>query len=310
MALLKSFSSGASAPKVGLRRHLHRNLAGWRPDRPMKNVHASSVTTEDARRKFCPRAYALWDIQKPEKHQEFLSTALSMTFGIGRKVEDLVQDAMGLETLVGDWECAACSAMVTFQKQPPKCPKCNCKLMVYKEVRFVSQTCGASCGVDMLWDEGTGKLRVIESKSMDKDECKKLVGPLIEHKQRTAWYLRIIEDSDHPCKGQIHTDEAILLYTSKGGFGFADPEVKTWGFADDGFSPFKEFRVQRDDGMTEKFEARAQIVQEWRLLFSAWKQAEAPEHMRPPLPARVCGTSLDPRARTCSLCKACFVQGG
>lgn len=306
-----AFKTGAEmvAPKVSLRRLLHRELAGFEQDRTMDNVHASSVTAEDPSRKFCARAYALWTIKPPEKHSRFLSTALSMTFDIGRRVEDIVRETME-DYLVGDWQCPSCNQMHEFLTRPLCCSKCKLpgRLLEYREIRFVCQESGISCGVDMLFNEGTGKLRVVESKSIDKDLGKALVAPNAEHRLRTSLYLRIIENSNHPMKDQIWTDEGVVLYTSKGGYGYADPEVKTWGFPDDGFSPFKEYRVKRNDASTDVYIARGKQVKEWR---EQWNlQLDSDSHEADlELPGRICKTSLDSRARTCSLCQACFAVG-
>lgn len=303
MQFLKA--GAAQTPKVSLRRLLHRNLSGKRPGRTSANVHASAVTANPpASYSFCARMYALWDIHQPGIPEEFLSTALAMTFRIGRDVETHVQEAMR-DALVGHWRCPQCSRFHEFQKRPERCQHLACSLkghlLEYEEVRFTSLISGISCGIDILFDEGTGKHRVCESKSMDKDECKKLTAPLAEHRLRMMLYLRIIEESGSPYKDRVHTDEGVILYTSKGGFGFADPEVKTWGFPDQAFSPFKEYRVKRNDDLTEPYHQRGVGVKAWRSALS--------DGLNPSLPARTCQTSMDSRARACQVCKQCFAGG-
>ena len=44
----------------------------------------------------------------------------------------------------------------------------------------------------------------------------------------------------------IDTSKATVLYTTKGGYGVPDPDLKKWGLSDH-FSPFKEFEIERDD---------------------------------------------------------------
>jgi hypothetical protein len=109
---------------------------------------------------------------------------------------------------------------------------------------------------------------------------------------RTNLYLRIIDESAHTWSTLVNTQKATVFYISKGGYGCADPELRKWGLTE-GFSPFKEFEIARDDKATEAVAARSKVVKDFR-------------DKKIGMPTGVCSTAMAKRAITCNFKAACF----
>ena len=167
MKFLKKLS--AMHPERGVKYYLHAQLAKWEPARPIKTIHASALTKTGV--EFCPREYALMDLLKIKPANEFVPTATAVTWAQGRLGQDqLVGWLADAGRAVCDWKCAACGTVAKLMKRPPACSTCQCKVLLPIEPRFISLVSGASCGVDTLADLGYPKLRVVEIKTVLKDE--------------------------------------------------------------------------------------------------------------------------------------------
>ncbi len=235
----------AKAEPISLRYRLHKSLAGHRNGRSLLNLHASDMTKDVP---FCARQRLLQRLLKLDPAPEFLSAPLAMVFGFGRMIERHVQEvAADAGIAVGDWFCPFCGNQHSMQLRPRKCHKCCHGDLEYRERRFVSQVSGVSCGLDLLVTGLGPKFKIVEIKTMQKEDFKKLVAPLAEHRLRTNLYMRIVAESNDEDRAQIDTTEAVVLYVEKGGFGAKDEEVLKWKLGDGGFSPFREYVVKRDD---------------------------------------------------------------
>ena len=288
---MKFLKQALKTPDKSLKFLLHRHLTTTQPGRSYKTLHASSLTKEDP--EFCPRENALAVLLGIKPHPETLIASQEAVFTLGRIWQDQIVNWLGdMGRAVGDWKCLACGARQEFCKRPVKCPHCGCRAFKPEEFRFRSEICGASCGIDTLLDIGEPRHVVVEIKTMRPEEFKTLVAPLAEHRYRTNLYLRLVAESDSPFKDRVNTARAKILYTSKGGFGNADPELETWGLPDK-FSPFKEFEIQRDDAMTDGIVARAKMFWDFRTGKAG-------------LPLGLCPTALCKRAKVCPVMKSCF----
>ena len=278
-------------PHKDLKFLLHEHLHVRDPHRGVKTVHASELTHDE--REFCPRFYALADVTKAKLPDRWLSTSESVTFAMGKWLQDQVVHWFAeMGRAVGHWVCVSCNQLHEFQLRPVKCKSCGSRVFKPEEVRFVSAKSGASCGVDMLINTGKPLLVPVEIKTMDKDVFKALVAPLAEHRLRTTLYLRIIAESGHHWANRVDTSMAHVLYVSKGGFGCADPQLKTWDIYEH-FSPFKSYEVPRNDKLAEPQSRLARVVKQFR-------------EGKVGMPAGVCPTAMTKRAKICPLCKACF----
>lgn len=270
--------------------YLHQHLSGFEDGRPMSTVHASSLTKPDG---FCPREYALHDVTKQKPKDQWLTTSERVTFQIGRDVErNIVLWFAEMGRAVCDWKCVSCGTMHKFTLRPECCQECGVKKLEPVEMRFKSAKNGASCGLDMSLHLNSAKLIPHEIKTMDKDEFKKLEAPLAEHRLRGKLYLKIIAESDNPNAKKIDTSKLVILYTTKGGYGCADPSIKKMGFTD-GFSPFKEFEIKRDDKELDDILLRAQVLEDFR------KKTVG-------MPHGICPSAMSARAAKCTFKTKCF----
>lgn len=272
-----------------LKYNLHKHLSRYETARPLKKVHASELTKPEG---FCARFYALADLTHYEPKDEFLTTSLSMTYSMGRVLQDFVVNAFAdMGKCIGHWRCMACNKLHTFKPRPTACKACGCKGFKPEEVRFESAISGASCGVDMLVNLGFPKLIPVEIKTIKNEDFRKLAGPLAEHKLRTNLYLRLIAESDSDYVAHVDTTQARVIYIDKGAYGIADQTLKVMGLWDQ-FSPFKEFEIERDDSQTDALVAMAMKVKEFRTTKA--------------IPKGICASSMAKRASDCHLRKACF----
>lgn len=273
---------------------IHRRLAGWEEAREHGVVHASDLMKE---LEFCPREWAFLDLGLCSKKDNFVGTALRITFDHGRSVEYNIRNNYLRDVMSGYWRCKVCGTRhPTFGKAPKvTCGKCNWgkgPLWEYDEVSFVSPHSGISGGIDGLVDVGDSKLRILEIKTVDKDEFRKLEAPLAEHRFRTALYLRLVEESEVPESNRINPTSASILYVSKS-FGFKDESMREEGIKDAPFSPFKEFTVTRQDTLVESSVAKARVLHHWRTTQQG-------------MPCGVCSNGLTKRAQQCAAIGPCW----
>jgi len=281
-------------PKISVKKLIHQRLAGYRKARGYTRIHASDVTKPE----YCPREVRLMETLKTPHKDEFIGTALAITFDHGEENNSMVADKWLRDIVVGDWKCSECSHVQGFIKYPKSCPKCLSTSLTYQEVRFTSKVSGVSCGIDIFLDVGAPKLLPVELKTIDRNKFKdpkkggkELIAPLAEHKQRTCLYLRSISESGSPHKDKIDTTKAIILYRSKG-HGVKDTDIYDYDFKDDAISPFKEFLVLRDDALTDMPVRRAWAVSKSRELGV--------------IPEGECKASFCDRAVDCHVSQACF----
>lgn len=270
---------------------LHRHLRGTRKARSYSKVHASDLMSSKG--EFCPREYALGMKYFNPRPDDKILTCEQVTFDYGYAVEDLVRTYFAeMGRAVGEWKCVQCNQLHSFQHRPAACTNCKGKVLEYEEVRVESVASGVSCGIDLLVDFGRPRLTVVEIKSMEATQFKKLLAPLAEHKFRTNLYMRCAQESEHPMKHRIDFQRSYIIYVVKGGYGHQDPEMKLWGLLDGDFSPFKEYPIERDDSLTQTLMERATMVEEFKKTGV--------------LPLGICPTSICNRARFCQQVDHCF----
>ena len=273
--------------------HLHKHLARtddyWRVD----HLHASDVTKSD----FCPRYFALARLLNHTPKPRPSPTCEQVVFQQGRMHATMLISWLAEAGLAwGNWGCLACGRVVKHSRRPKACPvpKCQRKLFRYIEMRITSKATGIGCGIDLyvaLPDHDL--LTVVELKSYDKEKFLGLKMPLAEHRVRTSLYLRCLAECEEEFVEGVELNEARILYISKGGYG-AKTTVpnKEWGLRDRAWSPFKEFTIQRDDGMTEDYVSRALPVHQF--------------YQDGVMPKGVCPHALASRAENCELRPRCF----
>ena len=275
---------------------IHRQLAGWESPRPHGTIHASELLKE---REFCPREWAFLDLGVVRKPDEFVGTAMRITFDHGRDMEYRLRNDWLRPYMVGHWECEVCGHQYEKFGKAPKnyCTACGWFKWQYKEVRVLDPDSGVSGGIDGFVDVGEKKLRLLEIKSMDKDQHKTLLAPLAEHKMRTALYLYLVAKSVQSIAQRVNQSKATILYVSKS-YGFKDESLAEVGIKDAPFSPFKEFIIERDDTLIKTPLARATALTHWRKLRESGTAVG--------LPCGICHNGLIKRAQQCTACSVCF----
>ncbi len=275
----------------GVKYFIHQALAGYRPSRGHKFIHASELTKPGE--EYCPRATAIMDLLHYQHGNEFISTASAVTYDLGRHLQDrLVHWLADAGRAICHWKCLACGSMQHFCKRPASCPSCGCQSFSPREPVFKSAVSGAQGSIDVLAYLDTPLLRIVEVKTIMKEDFANLKAPIAEHRLRTNLYMRIVKESGHEWAPQIDTEQANIIYVCKGGYK-ADDSPADWGLKDAAFSPFMEFVVQRDDAATEPYVKKAKAVTDFRSGVAG-------------MPCAVCANSLVKRAKFCPVREQCF----
>ena len=285
-----SYLHAKNKAQYSIKRLLHKRIAGHQKGRPLKTIHASAITYKE--KPFCAREHSIYTITDVQPVDEFLSTALSVTFQQGRYIQAKINDEWLGDIMVGDWKCPHCGNIELECKKPKVPCDCGVDLWLYEEPNIVSEYSGISGGIDVVLDIGLDKFVIVEVKTIDKDKFRDLKAPLSEHRERTQLYLRLISESETELAKQIDTSMATILYVSKS-YGFKDLAMREYDFRDDTFSPFKEFKVKADHKACDKMSELGKSVKDFR------------EGLKP-IPAKICGTILAKRAKKCCCIKECF----
>jgi hypothetical protein len=262
---------------------LHKALTTVEAARPVANLHASALTRTDP--PFCPREVVLCKKLDRKPYPQTVAAPMTVTFHEGRDTQARFNNYWMRNRMVGDWQCQQCGSVSYFCKAPLKCYLCKSKDLDYKEVIFYHPS-GAQGSLDAIMDVGKKKLRLVEVKIMAIDEWVKLKAPLAEHRARSKLYLELIAGSDHPQRDTIDTQRIHILYKLRG-YGKKDEKLGI-------ITPFKEFVVERNSEEVAVYLDMATAVTTSR--GSEWAM----------IPAGICATMLDTRAKSCCVVKDCF----
>jgi hypothetical protein len=287
---LKKAMAQQAKPKESVIGVLKKNLGGVRQNRSRSQLHASDITQPD----FCPRQWALHDLQGIKAHSEYLPLALQTTFDLGCiTAKTLIEEWAG-DDVVGNWVCRRCEQQRTMTSKPKGiCPDAKGKnrdhIWEYEEVTFEAAEYGLTGSIDALFILGP-LLRVTELKILAAEEFDKILAPQSEHRIRTSLYMRLIAESNSVYKSRFNLHEATVLYVSRG-FGRKNPEHLTPYGAEE-IMPFREFVVERDDAITKEPLQKAKALK----IFREEKK----------MPTGICATAVDKFAKKCDVCSLCF----
>lgn len=282
----------------GIKYLLHKKLATSDVPRSIDILHASELTSVE--KKFCPRERAFLLRDGDNRKDNFLGTALNITFFVGRWYEHHIRNTWLREYSIGNWECTSCGYVLEYQTAPSHedaCAGCGASGSRYEyiEPRAYSKKYEVSCGIDqMVWRNE--RISIVEIKTIDKIQFKDLKAPLHEHYKRTQFYLDLLEESDWmDLDADFNLDTATILYVCKG-FGFKDKYKDREAIPDTRCSPFKEYTVKRG---------------KHKDMLSIYKMALQVKKFRADgvLPKRdVCPTPTCTRAGLCTYVKECFAE--
>jgi hypothetical protein len=142
---------------------------------------------------------------------------------------------------------------------------------------------GVTCGIDLLVDVGKPKLRLVEIKTMIKEDFQKLVAPLAEHRLRTVLYLNLVKNNA-ALADKIDTNAATVLYIAKSHGNYDKDQGSV--------TPFKEYEVKYNEEMIEPYLAAA-------TQFGRWKKHNL-------MPEPICKHTQTKRAGKCAVAALCF----
>src|ERR1043165_1796852 len=272
----------AQKPKHSIISVLKAHLGGMEHARPREEVHASDITADD----FCPRQWALLDLQEAKPAHRFVPVALAVTFDMGNEAERLLVEEWGGDRVIGNWRCRYCGDQRTMVPHPDGCCKDGRKhWWQYVQIRIEAPEYGVSGGMDALFNVGASSLLIVEVKTLNPTDFDKIVVQIPEHRYRTNLYMKLAAESHSPYKDKINTTEARVLYISRG-YGIMNAQ---WNE----ILPFKEFEIKRDDASLTPLLQRAKALK----IFRATKQG---------MPSGICDTAQDKYAKKCGVCVECF----
>ncbi|MDH5185035.1 MAG: hypothetical protein OEX12_14220, partial [Gammaproteobacteria bacterium] len=200
--------------KPSLRAYLHTRMTGLRSPRSIMRIHASELTKPDT---YCPRETSLHLITGRDRPDDYINTCLQYTFDLGDALHDLLRDTWARDIVFGDWRCKHCDKRYYQTRYPKSCTGCGRSRFMYEEVRFKSLVSGASGGLDLLVKlPGVDKLVIVEAKTIKHDDWKVLKAPQAEHELRTNYYMRLVDESDNNLGEFIDTEQALVIYMTKG----------------------------------------------------------------------------------------------
>lgn len=282
MSWLRQAIHQVSKPKQSIIGVLKQQLGGPQVARSMKIVHASDVTKVE----FCPRRWAFFDLFEKQPEMEMVSTALDVTYQMGRQAETLLIEEWAGDAVVGNWRCRYCNDQRSMVPKPGGHCLISGRKHWWQYVQMVVEAPEYQLqgGIDALFNIGAPQLVVTEIKTLNPTDFDTILLPLPEHRLRTNLYLWILSRSLHPHKEKINLHEARVLYISRG-YGRMNAE---WNE----ILPFKEFVVKRQDADLMEFLKRAKELKGFR------EQGF--------MPHGICSTAMDKIAKKCSVCTACF----
>jgi len=280
-----------STDKVGkliVKDLLYAKVGGSEPARGQTTIHASDLTKQNNQwgAGYCPREVYLRQRAGLKRASQFLPVATAVTFNEGRDKQWRLNNDWLVDIMWGQWKCLPCGDTIAWGLKPEFCSICEHSLFEYVEPRIIDHISGVSGGIDAVIDVGEKKLRIIECKIMKADDFKKLQAPLSEHRVRTRLYLRQIAGSKQKFAKKIETDFAHILYIMRG-HGCKQEDGK--------ISPFKEYIVERNDSEVQHFLGMAHALTLSRKF----------DHI---VPAGICKTQMEDRARKCPVAKTCFSE--
>ena len=260
---------------------LHQEVGGYEQERDAHEVHASDLTREKPL--FCPREVVLMRRLDIQKYKQAISFAMRLTFDEGADKQWRINNDYLRAHMVGRWRCTRCDRKSEFQVGPPNSEGYHCLRHNWEYIEpTLTHPVGITGSLDGLVQFVPSKIRMLEVKILKDEFFRKLVGAYAEHRLRTQLYLRMIaEGASFPVK--VDSEIGHVVYMMRG-FGIKDVEH--------GFSPIKEYTVERNDAAVERYLEMALAIQ---------KGVDPGQ-----TPRGVCASLLDERAKSCRVKKQCF----
>lgn len=236
----------------------------------------------------CPRRHILAHVNKLERMNP-VNASMRLVWALGRAAEHHVRtqfiEAMQRRTILGTWVCK-CGFLKKegLYEDVPSCPRCRTKPTNYKECPLFDHHARITGSPDMLYLRlDTNKIRVVECKSIKKDDFEKLTKPKADHILQGMAYNELLRINGLP-----QDDSITVIYV-----------CKDYQFS----SPYKEFQIKRDANHD------AQIQRMWE---SANQIAacirDVSDDFEPIVPDRLqtCSSDSSLTAKNCDCVGLCF----
>lgn len=236
----------------------------------------------------CPRRHLLAHIHSLERTKS-VNASMRLVWALGRAAETHVRtqfiDAMQRMTIIGTWACkCGHTKRDGFYKDVPSCGKCRTKPTQYKECPLFDHDARITGSPDLLYARpDNGKVRVVECKSIKKDEFEKLTKPKADHVLQGMAYNELLRINGMPQDSSI-----TVIYI-----------CKDYQFT----SPYKEFEVER----TGEHNDRLSMMWDSANVIASGIRNNA-EGKRVTIPDRlsVCYTEEATTAKNCDCVGLCF----
>lgn len=153
---------------------------------------------------------------------DWVSVQSKVTFGLGNALHSYVQNSPEVfgDRRLGFWKCLACGKIRYFGKPPrAQCDKCGARVeaTIYEEYTLqVESPVIVSGHPDLFLDCGKNRMRVLELKSMKKENFLELRYPLVDHVWQILTYMRLCNRSKRPPPQKVDEKVGYILYVSKG----------------------------------------------------------------------------------------------
>lgn len=289
-------------PQNSLVYRAHEHTAGVSKPRHHATIHASDL---DPERSWCAREVALLTLHDMKRPEGFLSTAQKVVFDFGHKASDVFRECLPPQMVWGNWKCLACDKITKREYTPSKCPHCGARgrALEYREVFAKDPKTGVVGSFDLIVDPlMNGQKVIVETKSEMGDAWQKRNKAEFAHEWRTKLYLYLAAVTPWLQNYGINTQSARIIYINKGGHGPA-PQIKKWGLKDWAKTPFKEYRVKRDDTFLTGQIDKVHTWRKWKALHAVNPKAAAAD-----LPDRICDSPTTTLAKNCAACQKCFFK--
>jgi hypothetical protein len=242
--------------------------------------------------KACMRMHVL-GFKSVQFKSEWSTVKTRLLFGLGNAIHFWIQNSPDVfaDRRLGWWKCLACGNVRGFGRPPRnKCPHCNAspEAAIYWEHTLKAKGRHPVSGhPDLFIEKMKNVIRVLEIKSINGTEFKKLIAPMIDHEWQTQTYMwKCSTDKTLPI--DVDPNMGYIMYVSKKHMA---KEL-----------PFKMFQIKRSEPLLKRIKAKV----------TTFKKGidHYPEQVPEPIHECVSKDFTNWRANTCALKKECLALLG
>lgn len=237
----------------------------------------------------CPRRHLLAHVNKLERMNS-VNASMRLVWALGRAAEHHVRtqfiEAMQYRTILGTWACKCGHAKVEgfHDERIGACPRCRTKPNQYRECPLFDHEARITGSPDLLYVRpDNSKVRVVECKSIKKDDFEKLTRPKADHILQGMAYNELLKINGLPQDNSI-----TVVYVCK------DYQFK---------SPYKEFEIVRTaehDAMLLNMWNNADIIAQGIRDNADGREVQMPDKLN------LCHSPEATTAKSCDCVGICF----